>query len=414
MIFPPRSDERWPRCRLVQSWPLLLVASLLPSTTPTPAWALAAQKPAAEGDGPVQQDEALAALLEPIRLRHDLPALAGAIVTAEGPVAVAAVGDRRYGQGPPVSVDDKFHIGSDTKAMTATLLATYVEEGTLDWETTLAEALPELADGMHPAYRSATIEQLLAHRAGLSGETSAPGMSLNDMRAQAAKMPMPELRLRYLRLILAEPPAVPPGSAFVYSNRNYIVAGAIAERLGQTSWEELMTRRVFLPLDMKTAGFGWMASPGQTDQPWPHVVRGNRHLPIPPGPGADNPLLLGPAGTVHCSMADWGKFVACHLRDGRGEPALLKPDTFDRLHTKPAEGEYAFGWGFLERGWGDGTVLSHAGSNTMNYAVVWMAPNRDFAVLVATNQGGNVAAQACDEVSGALIGHFLKASKPTR
>jgi hypothetical protein len=48
-------------------------------------------------------------------------------------------------------------------------------------------------------------------------------------------------------------------------------------------------------------------------------------------------------------------------------------------------------------------VLTHAGSNTMNYAVVWMAPKRDFAALVCTNQGGDAAAKACDEAAGALI-----------
>ena len=45
----------------------------------------------------------------------------------------------------------------------------------------------------------------------------------------------------------------------------------------------------------------------------------------------------------------------------------------------------------------------HAGSNTRNMAVVWMAPRRRFAVLVATNQGGAGAAKACDEAAAALI-----------
>lgn len=53
-------------------------------------------------------------------------------------------------------------------------------------------------------------------------------------------------------------------------------------------------------------------------------------------------------------------------------------------------------------------MLTHAGSNTMNYAVVWMAPLKDFAVLVMTNQGGDEAAKACDEAAGALILHLTK------
>ncbi|WP_169976897.1 serine hydrolase domain-containing protein [Tautonia rosea] len=354
--------------------------------------------------------EALAALLEPIREQHGLPALAGAIVTPEGPVAVGAVGLRRSGNGPPVTINDRFHLGSCTKAMTATLLATFVEEGVISWQTTLAEALPEFARVMHPDYRSATIEQVLAHRAGFSGETAAPGLSLGAMRASRASLT--RQRTDYLRRVLAEAPSSRPGTTYEYSNRGYIVAGAIAERLGRAPWEVLMRRRLFEPLGMSSSGFGPMASPGQVDQPWPHVVQNGRTVPIAPGPGADNPLLLGPAGTVHASLGDWARFVACHLRAGEEGPALLTPQTFATLHAKPAEGNYAFGWGFHERSWGDGTVLNHAGSNTMNYAVVWMAPNRRFAVLAATNQAGDAGPKACDEVSSALIELYRSTNSP--
>lgn len=53
----------------------------------------------------------------------------------------------------------------------------------------------------------------------------------------------------------------------------------------------------------------------------------------------------------------------------------------------PFGGDYAFGWLATERPWGGGPVYTHAGSNTMNFAVVWLAPLKDFAVLVTTNQG---------------------------
>ena len=74
---------------------------------------------------------------------------------------------------------------------------------------------------------------------------------------------------------------------------------------------------------------------------------------------------------------------------------------------RPPEGEtYALGWDTAQRGWGGGTVLSHAGSNTMWYCVVWAAPERNFAVLSVTNIGGNEAAQGCDDASAAMIGQY--------
>ena len=146
------------------------------------------------------------------------------------------------------------------------------------------------------------------------------------------------------------------------------------------------------------AGLG---TPGKLDQPWPHFANGQ---PAPNnGPTVDNPEVMGPAGTVHCSISDWAKFVADQLRGDRGERALLKPESYRQLHTPAIGGDYASGWLIAERPWGGGTVLNHAGSNTMNYAVVWLAPKRDFAVLVCTNQGGESAAKATDEAAAALI-----------
>jgi hypothetical protein len=61
----------------------------------------------------------------------------------------------------------------------------------------------------------------------------------------------------------------------------------------------------------------------------------------------------------------------------------------------------------LERKWGGGKVIFHNGSNTVNYAVAWLAPLRDAAFLAMTNQGGAEAPRACDQVVSQLIRRFL-------
>jgi hypothetical protein len=93
--------------------------------------------------------------------------------------------------------------------------------------------------------------------------------------------------------------------------------------------------------------------------------------------------------------------------EAHGEEALLKPETYRTLQTPPFGGDYALGWVAVEREWGGGKVLTHAGSNTMNLAVAWLAPLRDFAVLVVTNQGGPAAFKGCDEAASALIKFHL-------
>jgi hypothetical protein len=66
------------------------------------------------------------------------------------------------------------------------------------------------------------------------------------------------------------------------------------------------------------------------------------------------------------------------------------------------------GWAVTGRGWakgeGDkGLTWTHSGSNTMWYCTAWLAPERDFAVITACNQGGDKGAKACDEAASALI-----------
>ena len=82
---------------------------------------------------------------------------------------------------------------------------------------------------------------------------------------------------------------------------------------------------------------------------------------------------------------------------------MLQPETYQKLHTPPFGGEYALGWLVVERDWAGGTALNHGGDNTMNCANVWLAPRRDFAVLICVNQSGDTAFQASDEAVGALI-----------
>ena len=345
----------------------------------------------------------LSPLIETILKRHELPGMVAAVVEGDRTVGLAAAGVRRRGSPEKVTVDDRFHVGSCTKSMTATLCAMLVEEGKLSWETTLGRTFPELAESMRPEYREVTLEQLLTHRGGMPSNVDR-GLLFWHLR-RLVTTPTDDRRL-LLEGVVTKPPASEPGTKHLYSNTGYAIAGHMAEQVTGEPWEDLMRQRVFEPLGMSTAGFGAPGTPDVVDEPRGHSASGQ---PIEPGPLADNPSVIGPAGTVHCSTGDWAKYIALHLRGAQGEAKLLKPATFTRLHTPVGDEppRYAMGWGVVLRDWGEGEVLTHAGSNTMWFAVTWLAPRRDFAVLVASNQGGDEAEKACDEAAGALIRDWL-------
>ncbi len=364
-----------------------------------------------EADSEVKA-RSLDALLEPIRAKHNLPALAGAIVKGDQVVAIGAVGTRKAGGEERVTVDDLWHIGSCTKAMTATLCAVLVEQGKLRWDTPLGEVFPRLVS-MNEAYRKVTLEQLLTNRGGVPTSLDAGGLwgQLWAFRGSPVKA-----RELLLRSFTSREPEAEPGTKFIYSNGGFSLAGHMAETVTGTPWEELIQELVFEPLGITTAACGAPGSAEAMDQPWGHRADGT---PVPPGIGADNPAAISPAGRIHLSLRDWARFVSAHLRGDPANPnhsaALVSGETYRKMHT-PAAGEgatgpgsdYAMGWGRPSRPWGGGHVLNHNGSNTMWFAVTWIAPKKDFAVLIACNQGGDGAAKACDEAAGALIGEAGK------
>jgi CubicO group peptidase (beta-lactamase class C family) len=322
--------------------------------------------------------------LEAARAKHKLPAMGAAVVNSKGVRALAVVGVRKHGAPQKATADDLWHLGSDTKPITAALIALLVEEGKLSYDLRMDKAFPEMAAKMHESCKGITLAQLLTHHAGL------PANLEGGWWQMVGKGTVTQQRAESARLALGKKPEIEPGKKFQYSNLGYVIAAGLAERATKQSWEELLRARVFKPLKMTSAGFGPPGRKGAVDQPWPHKDDGK---PVAPGPFADNPPVMGPAGTVHCSLRDWAKFVQDELAGVRGEKragALLRPGSYQKLATSPyPDWFYTLGgWAGAPKGKKRGLVLAHEGSNTMNFASAIVLPERDLAVLVVTNQGG--------------------------
>jgi CubicO group peptidase (beta-lactamase class C family) len=335
----------------------------------------------------------LVPVLKPILDKHkDLPGLVAAIVDGERITAIGAVGVRKAGSPERMTANDVIHLGSDTKAMTATLIGKMIENKRLGFQTTMAEIFTDLRPAMNREMAKVTVRQLLDHMAGLPA-------NVDWWRIDGTKKSLREQRHMVVEEVLKEAPEHPPGTKYQYSNVGFVVLGAVLEHKNGKPWEELIEKELFKPLGMTTAGIGPPGTPGKIDEPWGHVLKDGK-----PSPSQfDNAPLMGPAGRVHCSISDWGKFVALYLQPDQEKHRILAPKIIEEL-TSPAEGqEYAGGWIVTKRPWAGGKTLTHAGSNTMWYCVVWAAPKKHFAVLVATNIGGDDAEKACDEAAAAVI-----------
>ncbi|MDJ1159082.1 serine hydrolase domain-containing protein [Chelatococcus sp. SYSU_G07232] len=371
----------------------------------------------------------LARLVGDFAADHDLPAAAAAVVSPGGIEAAAAVGVRRLGGQAPVSLADRWHLGSIGKSVTALMLARLVDRGTLDWTTTVGAALPGLVAETRSSFAGVTLEQLLTHRSGMRAN---PGFATLMSMLWWPDSTDPG-RLRMVRQGLSSKPRTRPGTHFDYSNLGYVVAGAMAEAVTGESWETLVLTEVLGPLGLRETGFGPPGLDAPANQPWGHRrtilgrLRGRRFRPVAPsGRFADNPPALGPAGVLHMSLGDFARYAGVHLAALSGRSTFLRPATAARLYTPPATEEnligeghdYACGWVVSTPDTGFGCTSSrwHDGSNTLWYAALTLVPEQGRAFVFAANAFDPAAigdAFAMHERLGRLFRRWAGALPPT-
>ncbi len=325
------------------------------------------------------------------------PGMAAAVVTPKGFAYREAAGRRRADRPEPATRDDPWHLGSNTKAMTAALYARYVEAGRAAWGARLPKLLPDLK--LNAAWEEVRIDDLLAHRSGITDAGVVDAEFLAG--ARASPLSPRDQRTDVARVLLAEPPMRPPGG-FEYANLNYVIAGAAIERIAKRPWDQAMAADLLGPLGMSRTGFG--APKGAA--PWGHRLSEGRLAPLDPAGIADNPPVLWPAGGVHAPLEDYARFLRIFLTDGGG---VLKPETLARL-ARPWSGgdeQYGMGWQvYKERAWAQGPVLAHEGSNTLWHASVLVAPAKPLAVVACADAEAGGGAEACSRAVQALVKAF--------
>lgn len=351
-------------------------------------------------------DGRLGELVSKVRDRHNIPAM-GAIVVSSGVVVESAVdGLRSLNSATPVAVSDKWHIGSVTKAMTATLVAIAVEQSLLTWDTTPLDIWPQDGASMHNAYKNVTLTQLLAHQAGIQpNQHMIPSIAMIEDSAPGTVV---EKRRLWAKELLELNPANSAGE-YNYANGGYIIVGSMLETVTGLSWEELMQNDIFAPLGMQDSGFRAPGTPGQTDQPWGHWEQNGQLVAIEPGPDADNPQAIGPAGNVHTTLNDYALFMFAHLEGELGVSGLVSADTYKFLHTPVGGHDYALGWQYDGgHSWANGPLLFHTGSNLRWLANAGIIPGLNTGILIVMNAASQDAMDASDEMANLLLNRILQ------
>lgn len=340
-----------------------------------------------------EKDKELAKQLKELLKESELPGVAALLIQNGKITRQACAGVRRAGTKEAITLDDKFHLGSCTKAMTSTLAAILVEQGKLKWTSTIGDFVKER--WLHEDFKDVDLVKLLCHSSGCPAQ---PERALwNDLYMNQHKVKPVKQREKLAKGILSEEPDYEPGKKYRYSNSGYAIAGLMMERATKTPWEKLITKELFTPLGIKSAGFGAPGTNKRSKHPWGH----RNGMPVPPEPYGDNPPAIGPAGTAHMTIEGWAQYALLHLGAHPNAP-LKKAESFKMLHqVHSPERDYALGWGVREDD--DGTILAHNGSNTYWYATISLQPATKTGVLVCVNAGGNGANKLCSLVQAKLL-----------
>lgn len=353
--------------------------------------------PAMSALSKAQRTAKLQAIAEELQTQLGFPGISIAIADVSSDVIVAAAGVRRIDADAATTPADRYHIGSVTKAVTATLIGVLVEEGTLDWNATLPALLPQLAETMHPDFQNVTLAQLLEFHAGLQPFTSGAEF---DAVPELSGSPT-EQRDMFAAWLLAQEPVASIGE-YTYSNASIAITGLIAETATGKSWTELLAQKLLDPLGV-AADSGWPAS-GDPNQPWGHFAENGGWTPSDPNGEYQFQPALQPAGDLNMTMADLALLFREHLLLLACREATIgvSRERVIELHTppaKPAEETALGSWSLVDTGEQRGSVST--GSAGTFICVVVVEHGGEFVMTLAVN-GAGANVEEIDRLSEAL------------
>jgi len=348
-------------------------------------------------------------MIRKISTECDIPGISLAFFTSDSTVFQTRYGVRVKGSIKAIQHSDYFHIGSNTKAFTSTMIASLVEAGIINWDTKPGDLFIDFAEEIHPDYKDITITNLLNHTAGIQPFTDE--MELNDIPAYA--VPPKIERYLFSQLILKQKPFFEPRKKVNYSNAGYSIAASMVETATDKPWKTLIDELIFKKLDLNGM-FGWPNNMSP-EEPWGHgyeIPDNKRWEEITLGElvcfGPDHKYhihpLLAPAGDIQLTLADFIRFCQLHLKGLRGESTFLQPATVKVLHTD-YEG-YGLGWGIVR--FGDKIISSHSGCAGTFFSSALLYPDRSSGLVLLANAGHAKAAEGCTKLVQWLFDEFLK------
>lgn len=323
-----------------------------------------------------------------ILTNYHIPEISYAVINANNTIEIAALGKHAIHLKDTATLNDRFHIGSNTKAMTAFVIAKYIELGKLKWTTKFFDLFPEWKEKSKADYADITLQDLLSHKAGIQPFQGNAGFNGEDeIKIPKFKGTKQEKRREFAKFALTQTPVkLDEQNPFVYSNAGYTLATLMLEKVTKKSWEQLVDK-VFnkdLKLDVQ---FSWPNNQKVKDT-WGHSSENDTLTPIPST--TENRLeLTEPAGDLNIKLNNYIQFIQLHLQGLQGKSNYLKTETYNFIHKAIAN--YSMGWYNIYE---NGKELStHSGTAGTYYTIVHIDRINFKAYIIFTNSFNNSTQQ---------------------
>jgi CubicO group peptidase (beta-lactamase class C family) len=256
-------------------------------------------------------------------------------------------------QSKPNTLETVFHLGSLTKAVTATAILQLVAQGKLDLHASLSQYLEDWP-------RELTAHLLLSHSSGLRD------LSKGDYERRLAHETS---SVAWLALLKPVKLRFAPGARFEYANANYLVLGALLEKITGQSYDAYLQRYICEPANLKATGYDPLSRRN------PALAQGyltnGRAAPFA------NLSAAAAAGGLHSTIGDVERFTRALAQGRLLAPALLKQ------MWQPHANQYGYGWVIAERF--HRTVYWHNGSIPGFFSFVVYAPRDDVFIGLLSN-----------------------------
>jgi CubicO group peptidase (beta-lactamase class C family) len=341
-----------------------------------------------------------------------VPGVAVAIIKDDKVVMSKGFGVIEHGKQAKVNADTLFGIASNTKAMTAALIAQLVDQGKLSWKTKVIDIIPEFQ--MPDAYvtREFTIIDLLSHNSGL-------GLGAGDLMIWPNTTHTIDDIIKGIRYL---PEVSSFRSEYAYDNLMYILAGEIIARVTGKTWEENIKQNIFEPLGMNTTRSKYSLI-GKNNK---NVARA--HVPLE---GEINVVggnfieKFHSAASVASSVNDMSLWLKAQLNRGeyqvKGKKDYLFSEQQSRkmwqAHTLKSVSESAmkndkthfsaYGLGWDLKDYHGVKLVQHTGGILGMISKVVMVPEENLALVILTNQQSGYAFNA---IANSILHNYLNIS----